>query len=144
MQNVPCKLAIFIIIHIREYLGQTPSSGLRHPSLEEGAGKGCSECVPGVVVRLCYKLLTVTGKVRRWFRSALWTGIYLGTCSSLSSRMPPAPPSLETHNATSYHHRHWNHTMQLHITTGTGITQCNFISSPYYCPQYSFISLCTI
>ena len=24
--------------------GQTPSTGLRHPSLEEGAGKRCSEC----------------------------------------------------------------------------------------------------
>ena len=23
---------------------QTPSTGLRHPSLEEGAGKRCSEC----------------------------------------------------------------------------------------------------
>ena len=24
--------------------GQTPSTGLRHPSLEEGAGKRCLEC----------------------------------------------------------------------------------------------------
>ena len=29
-------------------------------------------------------------------------------------------------------------------TTGTGNMQCNFISPPYYCLQYSFISLCTI
>ena len=27
---------------------QTPSSGLRHPSLEEGAGKRCSECAQKV------------------------------------------------------------------------------------------------
>ena len=25
-------------------LSQTPNTGLRHPSLEEGAGKRCSEC----------------------------------------------------------------------------------------------------
>ena len=29
----------------REYIPQTPSTGLQHPSLEEGAGKRCSECV---------------------------------------------------------------------------------------------------
>ena len=28
----------------REGKTQTPSTGLRHPSLEEGAGKRCSEC----------------------------------------------------------------------------------------------------
>ena len=30
---------------------ETPSTGLRHPSLEEGAGKRCSECglLPGSV-----------------------------------------------------------------------------------------------
>ena len=28
----------------RHHRLQTPSTGLRHPSLEEGAGKRCSEC----------------------------------------------------------------------------------------------------
>ena len=87
-----------------------------------------------VVVRLCYKLLTVTGKIRRWFRSAQWTGQptgrYLGTRLSLSCHTPPAPPALESHNAISYHHRHGNHKTQFHITTGTGITQRNFILPP--------------
>ena len=96
--------------------------------------KGVLGVCTWVVVLLCYKLLTVTGKFRQCFRSAQWpcqpTRRYLCTCSSLSCRMPPAPPALESHNATSYHHRHWNHAMQLHITTGTGITQCNFISPP--------------
>ena len=43
---------------------QTPSPGLRHPSLEEGAGKRCSECGAPVVAtrsyaqRICFCSLT--------------------------------------------------------------------------------------
>ena len=41
----------------QERLGQTPSTGLRHPSLEDGAGKRCSE----FGVRYCFPLPHLLG-----------------------------------------------------------------------------------
>ena len=51
---------------------QTPSCGLRHPSLEEGAGKRCSECGSDLYTELSVQFNSVMLKYSRKASLLFW------------------------------------------------------------------------
>ena len=55
-------LLLFILLLLLLLATQTPSTGLRHSSLEEGAGKRCSECGSNGLLLHMY-VLTLNEKV---------------------------------------------------------------------------------